>query len=83
MFTNTKNVYKYKVSHPHDDPLTSVSFPGEGPIEIGQAVLAPALASLAPVVLAISGAVTVTVGGDLLVAKVTEQMPVEGLSERG
>ena len=60
-----------------------MSFPGEGPVEVRESVLSPAFAALAPVVLAISGAVTVTVGGDLLVAKVTEQMPVEGLSERG
>jgi len=56
----------------------SMSFPGEGPVEIGQTVLAPALASLAPVVLAVTGTVTVAVGGDLLVAEVTEQVPVEG-----
>ena len=60
-----------------------MSFPGEGPVEVRESVLSPAFTALAPVVLAISGAVTVTVGGDLLVAKVTEQMPVEGLSERG
>merc|ERR1719334_2211270 len=56
----------------------SMSFPGEGPVEIGQTMLAPALASLAPVVLAVTGTVTVAVGGDLLVAEVTEQVPVEG-----
>ena len=60
-----------------------MSFPGEGPVEVRKSMFAPAFASLAPVVLAVSRAVTVTVGGDLLVAKVTEQMPVEGLSERG
>ena len=56
-----------------------MSFPGEGPVEIGQTVLAPAFAALAPMVLAVSGAVTVTVGGDAFVAKRTEQVPGESL----
>merc|ERR1712142_296028 len=51
-----------------------MSFPGEGPVEIGQTVLAPAFAALAPMVLAVSR----TVGLDGFVAEVTEQMPGEG-----
>merc|ERR1712142_334157 len=53
-----------------------MSFPGEGPVEIGQTVLAPAFAALAPMVLTVSR--TVTVGLDGFVAEVTEQMPGEG-----
>ena len=56
-----------------------MSFPGEGPVEIGQTVLAPAFAALAPMVLAVTRTVTVTVGLDGFVAEVTEQMPGEGL----
>jgi len=54
-----------------------MSFPGEGPVEVRESVFAPAFASLAPMVLAVSGAVTVTVGGDAFVAKRTEQVPGE------
>ena len=58
-----------------------MSFPGHGPVEIGQTVLAPAFAALAPMVLAVTRTVTVTVGLDGFVAEVTEQMPGEGLMQ--
>ena len=56
-----------------------MSFPGEGPVEVRESVLSPAFAALSPMVLAVSGAVTVTVGVNGFVAEVTEQMPGEGL----
>ena len=58
-----------------------MSFPGEGPVEVRESVLSPAFAALAPMVLAVSRTVTVTVGLDGFVAEVTEQMPGEGLMQ--
>merc|ERR1719369_2308502 len=52
-----------------------MSFPTEGPGEIGVAVIAPAFASLAPMVLAVS--VTVTVGLNRFVVEGAKQVPGE------
>jgi len=54
-----------------------MSFPSEGPGEVGVTVIAPAAAGLAPMVLAVSGTVTVTVGRDGFVVEGAEQVPVE------
>jgi len=61
-----------------EEVQAGMSLPGEGPVEVGESVLSPAFAALAPVVLAISGAVTVTIGVNTFVAEVTEQVPGEG-----
>jgi len=61
-----------------EEVQAGMSLPGEGPVEVGESVLAPAFAALAPVVLAVSGAVTVTIGINGFVAEVTEQVPGEG-----
>jgi len=61
-----------------EEMQAGMSFPGEGPVEVRESVLSPAFAALAPMVLAVSGAVTVTVGVNGFVAEVTEQMPGEG-----
>merc|ERR1719187_1533455 len=45
-----------------------MSLPDKSPVEIGQAVFSPALSTFAPVVLAVSSAITVTVGIDAFVA---------------
>merc|ERR1712168_1220942 len=55
-----------------------MSLPGEGPIEIGQAVFSPALSTFAPMVLAVTSAIVVTVGIDAFVADGSEQMPGKG-----
>merc|ERR1719495_187464 len=68
----------HALREPGEEVETGMSFPGEGPVEIGQTVLAPAFAALAPMVLAVTRTVTVTVGLDGFVAEVTEQMPREG-----
>merc|ERR1719419_1769796 len=54
-----------------------MSFPGEGPGEIGEAVLAKTLAALAPVVLAVAVTIAITVGGDGLVVDGAAQVPGE------
>jgi len=61
-----------------EEVQAGMSLPGEGPVEVGESVLSPAFAALAPMVLAVSGAVTVTVGVNGFVAEVTEQVPGEG-----
>jgi len=54
-----------------------MSFPAKCPGEIGVTVIAPAFASLAPMVLAVSGTVTITVGLDAFVVKGAKQVPLE------
>jgi len=55
-----------------EEVQASMSFPGEGPVEVRKSVFAPAFAAFAPMVLAVSGAVTVTIGINGFVAEVTE-----------
>jgi len=54
-----------------------MSFPAEGPGEIGVTMLTPAFTTLAPMVLAVSGTVTITVGLDAFVVKGAKQVPLE------
>jgi len=54
-----------------------MSFPGESPVEVRISVLSPAFAAFAPMVLAVSRTVTVTIGLNGSVAEVTEQVPRE------
>merc|ERR1712142_355833 len=55
-----------------------MTLPGKSPVEIGQAVFSPALSTFAPMVLAVTSAITVTVGIDAFVADGSEQMPGKG-----
>ena len=61
------------------DILTGMSFPGQGPGHVGETVLSKSLATLAPVVLAVSVTVAITVGGNGLVVDRTAQVPGESL----
>merc|ERR1719320_2429264 len=61
-----------------EEMQAGMAFPGEGPVEVRESGLSPAFAALAPMVLAVSGAVTVTVGINGFVAEVTKQVPGEG-----
>jgi len=56
---------------------TGVSLPGESPSEIWQSVFAETFATGAPMMLTVSGTVTVTVGFDAFVVERTEQVPGE------
>jgi len=61
-----------------EEVQAGMSLPGEGPVEVRESVLSPAFTALAPMVLAVSGAVTVTIGVNAFVTEVTEQVPGEG-----
>ena len=59
--------------------ITGVSLPCERPGQVGVSVFSKAFASGAPLMLAVSVAITVTIGGERLVVQGTEQMPGEAL----
>jgi len=60
-----------------EEVKTGVTFPGEGPVEVGESVVAKAFATGTPLVLTVAPTKTVTVGSQLFVVQFTEQMPRE------
>merc|ERR1712002_987477 len=60
-----------------EEVQAGMSFPGEGPSNIGETVLSESLAALAPVVLAVAVTIAITVGGDGLVVDGAADVPGE------
>merc|ERR1719334_404013 len=71
---------RHSLGEAREEMETGVSLPCERPGQVRVSVFSEALATGAPLMLAVSVPITVTVGGERLVVQGTEQMPVEAHS---